>query len=93
MAESGQSAGERLSLAGAGSAEALGQALEVWRNYLLVIAGRQLDPGLHAKGGASDLVQETILEAQRDFAQFQGTSEAELLAWLRHTLADMNLDW
>jgi RNA polymerase sigma-70 factor (ECF subfamily) len=41
---------------------------------------------LQAKGGASDLVQETFLEAQRDFAQFAGESEAELLAWLRRIL-------
>ena len=39
-----------------------------------------------AKGGASDLVQETFLEAQRDFPRFQGTSEAELLGWLRQML-------
>jgi RNA polymerase sigma-70 factor (ECF subfamily) len=31
-------------------------------------------------------VQETFLEAQRDFARFQGTTEAELLAWLRRLL-------
>jgi RNA polymerase sigma-70 factor (ECF subfamily) len=45
-----------------------------------------LDPELHAKGGASDLVQETFLEAQRDFVRFQGKSEEELLAWLRQIL-------
>lgn len=28
-------------------------------------------------------MQETFLEAQRDFAHFQGTTEKELLAWLR----------
>jgi RNA polymerase sigma-70 factor (ECF subfamily) len=30
--------------------------------------------------------QETFLEAQRDFAQFQGTTEKELIAWLRQLL-------
>jgi RNA polymerase sigma-70 factor (ECF subfamily) len=86
MAESAPDAGQLLAAARAGSREALGQALETCRNYLLLIAGRQLDPDLHAKGGASDLVQETFLEAQRDFARFQGTSEGELLAWLRQIL-------
>jgi RNA polymerase sigma-70 factor (ECF subfamily) len=50
---------------------------------LLRVANQGLDEDLRAKGGASDLVQETFLEAQRDFGSFQGTSEQELLAWLR----------
>jgi RNA polymerase sigma-70 factor (ECF subfamily) len=66
--------------------EALGQALEACRRYLLQIAQQELDPDLQAKGGASDLVQETFLEAQRDFARFRGRTEAELLAWLRQLL-------
>src|SRR4051794_37421346 len=70
----------------AGAPEALGQLLEAWRGYLLVVAQRELDPDLRAKGGASDLVQETFLEAQRDFPRFHGDSEAELLAWLRRLL-------
>jgi RNA polymerase sigma-70 factor (ECF subfamily) len=75
-----------LSAARAGSPEALGQALEVYRNYLLLVAERELDSGLRAKAGASDLVQETFLEAQRDFPQFRGASEEELRAWLRRLL-------
>jgi RNA polymerase sigma-70 factor (ECF subfamily) len=75
-----------LPAARAGSPEALGQVLEACRAYLLVVAQRELDPALHAKGGASDLVQETFLEAQRDFPQFRGDSEAELLGWLRRML-------
>jgi RNA polymerase sigma-70 factor (ECF subfamily) len=67
----------------AGSREALGQALEACRQYLLLIADRAIDPGLQAKGGASDLVQQTFLEAQQAFAQFQGSSPEELRAWLR----------
>jgi RNA polymerase sigma-70 factor (ECF subfamily) len=70
----------------AGSREALGRALEDCRRYLLAIAERELEPDLRAKGGASDLVQETFLEAQRDFAQFQGTSPDALRAWLRQVL-------
>jgi RNA polymerase sigma-70 factor (ECF subfamily) len=75
-----------LSAARAGSPEALGRALEACRAYLLLVAARELDPALRAKGGASDLVQQTFLEAQRDFAAFHGNSEAELLAWLRRLL-------
>jgi RNA polymerase sigma-70 factor (ECF subfamily) len=75
-----------LAAARAGSTEALGRVLETCRRYLLTVAERQLDPKLRAKGGASDLVQETFLEAQRDFSGFRGTSEAELLAWLSRLL-------
>jgi RNA polymerase sigma-70 factor (ECF subfamily) len=69
-----------------GSSEALGQLLEACRGYLLLVAQRELAPDLHAKGGASDLVQETLLDAVRAFPQFHGTSEAEVLAWLRRLL-------
>jgi|SRR5262245_10091866 len=86
MTEPGQDAARWLPAARAGSGEALGAALEACRGYLLLIAQRELDPALVAKGGASDLVQETFLEAQRDLAQFHGTTEAELLAWLRRLL-------
>jgi RNA polymerase sigma-70 factor (ECF subfamily) len=75
-----------LPAARAGCAEALGQALEACRGYLLLVAQRELHADLRAKGGASDLVQETFLEAQRDFMRFQGGAEAELLAWLRRIL-------
>ncbi len=86
MSESAKQAEQLLAAARAGSREALGKLFQDCRPYLLVVAGRQLDPDLHAKGGASDLVQETFLEAQRDFARFAGSSEAELLAWLRQIL-------
>ncbi|HEV3120912.1 MAG TPA: sigma-70 family RNA polymerase sigma factor [Isosphaeraceae bacterium] len=86
MPESEKDARLLLAAARAGSTEALGRVLETCRRYLLLVAERQLDPNLKAKGGASDLVQETFLEAQRDFGRFGGTSEAELLAWLRRLL-------
>ena len=78
--------GDRLRSARAGSREALGQALESCRAYLLKIAEHDIDPTLRPKGGASDLVQQTFLEAQRDFGRFTGGSEEELLAWLRQLL-------
>lgn len=65
-----------------GDAEVLGLALESCRDYLLLIAARGLDAELTAKGGASDLVQETLLGAYRDFGRFHGRSREELLAWL-----------
>src|SRR5438552_6439608 len=58
-----------------------------YQAYLQVLAQAQLGRHLRAKCDASDLVQQTLLEAHRDFAEFQGSREAELLAWLRRILA------
>lgn len=75
-----------LSAARAGDSDALGRALESCRNYLLLVADKEMDARLRAKGGASDIVQQTFLEAQQAFARFSGDSEQELLAWLRRML-------
>jgi RNA polymerase sigma-70 factor (ECF subfamily) len=69
-----------------GSRDALGKAFEACRRYLLCAARHELNGNLRAKGGASDLVQETFLEAQQSFDRFQGNSEVELRAWLRQLL-------
>ncbi len=77
---------EKFGDAKAGSTEALGELLENCRNYLLLIANVAMKQGLQAKVGASDLVQETFIEAQRIFGRFEGKSEEELLQWLRKIL-------
>jgi RNA polymerase sigma-70 factor (ECF subfamily) len=69
-----------------GSIDALGRLLEACRNYLLLLANQQLRDDLQAKAGGSDLVQDTFLEAHRDFRTFQGRTEEELLGWLRRIL-------
>jgi RNA polymerase sigma-70 factor (ECF subfamily) len=86
MSAPSQDFGRWLSAARDGSRDALGQAFEACRRYLLAVAQDELDASLQAKGGASDLVQETFLEAQRAFGHFQGTSGVELRAWLRRLL-------
>lgn len=86
MAETGLEVEQFLSAARAGSREALGRALQAYRNYLLEIARDEIDRALQAKGGASDLVQETFLEASRAFPRFHGQSAPELRAWLRALL-------
>jgi len=69
-----------------GDKEALGQALLSLRDYLLLVANEELEPALQAKGGASDLVQETFFRAQRGFSDFRGCSAAEWRNWLRSIL-------
>jgi RNA polymerase sigma-70 factor (ECF subfamily) len=78
---------EWLSRARGGSQSALGLALEAGRKYLLLVANRALDDKLRAKFGASDLVQDTYLEAHRDFGQFRGETQAEFYRWLLGILA------
>jgi RNA polymerase sigma-70 factor (ECF subfamily) len=70
----------------AGGVESLGRLAERCRQYLLLVANRELDAGLRSKLGASDLVQETLLTAQQVFGQFAGNSEQELRLWLRAIL-------
>jgi RNA polymerase sigma-70 factor (ECF subfamily) len=77
------SASSALIAAQAGSREALGEALDRCRPYLLHLARNALGPALQAKGGASDLVQDTFLEAHRQFTKFEGDSSSQLRAWLR----------
>lgn len=58
-----------------------------YRNYLHLLAQAQMGRHLRARCDASDLVQQTLLEAHRDFGTFQGRHEPELLGWLRRILA------
>src|SRR5229473_2538099 len=71
-----------LRLARAGAGPALGQLLELYRNYLSLLARLQIGRRLQGKVDASDLVQETFLRAHRDFAQFRGNSEEEFWSWM-----------
>lgn len=69
-----------------GNREALGRLLDLCRHYLLLVASQELAPALQVKVSPSDIVQETMMEAGRDFPRFQGHTEKELLAWLRSIL-------
>lgn len=75
-----------LKQARAGDAAALGRLLEGYRNYLRLMARSLIGQALGPKLDPSDLVQETFLEAQRDFPRFLGDGEPELVAWLRRIL-------
>jgi RNA polymerase sigma-70 factor (ECF subfamily) len=79
--------GYLLPLARAGDKQALGRLLELYRNYLTLLARLQFGRRLRGKADPSDVVQEAFLGAYRDFACFRGTTETELVAWLRKVLA------
>jgi RNA polymerase sigma-70 factor, ECF subfamily len=58
-----------------------------FRPYLLMLARLQFNDALQAKLDASDVVQQTLLDAHKCFAQFRGGSSGEMAAWLRQILA------
>ena len=71
--------------------EAAEPPLDRFRSYLLLLAQMQLDPRWKAKLDASDLVQQTLLEAHEKREQFQGDDTA-MVGWLRRSLANNLVD-
>jgi RNA polymerase sigma-70 factor (ECF subfamily) len=71
----------------AGDGATLGRLLELYRRYLTLLARVQIGQRLQGKVDPSDLVQETFLDAHRNFPNFRGTSETQLVRWLRQILA------
>ena len=67
-------------------AHALGQRLESFRTYLLMVAGREMNAELRAKCGASDLVQQAFCEAFRDREALRGRTPRQVRGWLRGIL-------
>ena len=76
-----------------GDAECRDRLFALCRSYLGFAARSQVETWLRRKVDASDLVQETMLEAYRDFDRFEGHSEQEWLAWLRKILAHNAADF
>jgi RNA polymerase sigma-70 factor (ECF subfamily) len=69
-----------------GAPDAIGRLFEAARGDLLEVAARELPAEVRAKVAPSDVVQETAIDMQRDFARFTGTTADELFAWLREIL-------
>jgi RNA polymerase sigma-70 factor (ECF subfamily) len=71
-----------------GNTSSIGVLLQQYRNYLMVLASTQLEHRLQPRVSPSDVVQETMLRAHKNFGQFRGATEGELLAWLRQILVN-----
>lgn len=71
-----------------GHGGSIGELLQLYRNYLLVLASTQIERRIQPRVSPSDVVQETMLRAHKNFGQFRGTSERELAAWLRQILVN-----
>ena len=65
---------------------AMPEDFERYRSYLLVQAQARLHPAVRARVSASDVVQETLIEAHRDRTQRQMSGTFERAAWLRAIL-------
>src|SRR5262245_51416876 len=63
------------------------RSLARFREYLRLLARLHFGPALQAQMDPSDIVQQTLLEAQQALEQFRGTTDAALAAWLRQILA------
>jgi len=72
-----------MALAQTGDLDAIGRLLNRYRLYLLLIVNEDIESGIRQKVGASDVVQESMIRAQRNFGQFAGQHESEFRGWLR----------
>jgi RNA polymerase sigma-70 factor (ECF subfamily) len=61
--------------------------IERFRSYLLLLARIKLDRKVRGKLDASDVVQQTLLEAHEAMESFRGDDTAAQAAWLRQILA------
>lgn len=62
--------------------------LEGYREYLRLLVRLQLGTILRTKLDASDIVQQVMLQAHENRAQFRGVTESEWMGWLRAILAN-----
>jgi RNA polymerase sigma-70 factor (ECF subfamily) len=77
---------ELLQQARRGDLDALGQLLETQRTALRRLAEGRLGERIEVRVDASDVIQQTFLEAHRSFQQFAGQDARELSAWLHGIL-------
>ena len=69
-----------------GSTDALGKLFEPFRMALLAESRRRATTRVSDHMDQAELVQDTFQAAVPAFAQFRGTTEAELLGWLKRIL-------
>jgi RNA polymerase sigma-70 factor, ECF subfamily len=74
------------------TSDRLAALLEEFRPYLRSIAEVELPERFSARLDASDIVQETLLRAFRQFSQFAGQTDAEFVGWLRRILLNQIID-
>jgi RNA polymerase sigma-70 factor, ECF subfamily len=69
-----------------GDDEAVDQLLADYRPFLRLVADQALGQLLRRREDASDIVQQTEMEAYRAIGDFRGSSEPEFSAWIKQIL-------
>jgi len=84
---------EQMIVAARESSEKLGELLERCQPFLTLNARYGLPEEMARCLGASDLVQETMMDAVRGFGKFKGRTEPEFSKWIKviqaHNLLDL----
>ncbi len=83
MVQSTSRIAELLTQAKQGHDEALGQLLEAFRNWLRIFASQQLPDETRPRIDPSDLIQDTLKSAIKNFADFRGETPIEFQIWLK----------
>lgn len=81
-----------LQLARQGDESARNRLFAACRSFVAVVARVQLHRRLRTKVDPSDLVQQSMLEAHDGFADFQGSSPQDWLAWLKQIVQHNAID-
>ena len=68
------------------------QQLQRHRSYLVMLANMQFDRRLRGRLDPSDVVQETLQEADVQRDNFRGDNTAQLAGWLRQMLRNNMID-
>jgi len=76
--------------AGDGDESAVGELFEHHRPYLRLLAQQTLDSGIRVRVDESNLVQQTLLSAFKNFKNFQGKNPGQFIAWLQ-TIHERNV--
>ena len=75
-----------------GCDESLAWIIQQLRDYLLLVARSQIGHQVRSKFSGSDVVQMSLIDASNSISQFNGSSEAEIRAWMKeiilHNLTD-----
>lgn len=83
---------QKIRLAKNAGRDAVAELLEVYRPWLNRLAQNNIASWLRPRMAASDVVQASILLALEAFPQFRGSTEAELLSWLKRIFANHMVD-
>ena len=75
-----------------GDSEALSALMERFRQRLKRLVGLRMDRRLQGRVGASDVVQEAMIEAARRFDEYATNPPASFYLWLRWLTADKIID-